>query len=174
MELRTKRLGLRLDLGPFFYSALVMTPKQPKITPISVELEIDRFPPQSNNCYSQSRTGRRFPTKELIEFKSAVAALELWHNDFVTSARQVIKGWISNGSVLKVERVFFFPKKRVFSKAGKIMRCDLTNRIKATDDAVGDLLGFDDSYIFHSVEEKFCDSEDGLGRVWISISPILP
>lgn len=109
------------------------------------------MPPQSNNMYGGAWSGRRFPSKELTGFKGAIEILRMQLR-LTAHEKAILNTFV--GTPIKLERQFHFHKASVFTKAGTIKRMDVSNRIKACDDALGVLFGIDDCFVFFGSEEK--------------------
>jgi hypothetical protein len=120
------------------------------------------MPPQSNNMYCQTRQGRRFPSKELLEFKSLFGG----HLDFeIGKTIEQWKAMVAENTSLHIDRVFAFRRCQVVSKPrgkkeGTLKKMDVTNRIKALDDCVALLISVDDSLFNSGSEVKAISSND--------------
>jgi len=53
---------------------------------------------------------------------------------------------IPPGHVIKVDRLYYFKPHKIVTKEGKPRKIDISNRIKALDDTLSQLIGIDDSY----------------------------
>ena len=109
------------------------------------------MPPQSNHMYGGAHNGRRYPMPKLTAFKRRIEAMALVLRSNL-KARLDLEGF--RKVPIRLERKFYFLKSNVFSKAGAVKRMDVSNRIKACDDALDTLFGIDDSYVFFASEEK--------------------
>lgn len=109
------------------------------------------MPPQSNHLYGGLDVKRRYPMPKLVAFKKQIETMSLVLRSNL-KARFDLQTY--QGVPIKLERRFYFHRSSVFSKAGTVKRMDVSNRIKACDDALEILFGIDDSYVFFGSEEK--------------------
>jgi hypothetical protein len=113
------------------------------------------MPPQSNNCYVTSRSGHRFPSRELKEFKVAMENWRLEHLPLVTRTKAALIADLPEFQrFLRVDRYFVFPRGDIFAKNGRPKRMDASNRIKCLDDCVSEILGLDDQWFWSGSAEK--------------------
>ncbi len=123
------------------------------------------MPPTSNNSYcTNRRTGQRFPSKDLKEFKQAMKDWCAENRKTVLDVRAImVAPFLFEQAYLRVDRYFGFPPGRIFSKANLPKRMDVSNRIKAMDDALSEeILGLDDSWFFSGSEHKAISQEAGV------------
>lgn len=125
------------------------------------------MPPSSNNAYATNRkTGCRFPSQELKAFKKAIEDWRAARPILLRDARAALVSMRpTDQKVLRVDRFFGFPHQRVFTLAGLPKRMDVSNRIKAIDDVVADMLGIDDSWFFGGTEIKCISDEPSVTLV---------
>jgi hypothetical protein len=115
----------------------------------------DRLPmsPQSNNLYSGKAI--RFPSKELKQYKKAMDDWRKEHLGLVCAARAALVAPLPEfQSLLRVDRYFALPAARIFTKDGTAQKLDASNRVKAFDDALADILQLDDRWFFSGTAEK--------------------
>jgi len=128
------------------------------------------FPPSGNQMYPGKI--RRYPSKELKQFKQD---MELWaalnKKDLDKKSTEFCKQ-LAGGKVVRISRFFFYPYDRIYTKDGRIKKNDVTNRIKAIDDSITDLMGIDDSLIWEGAEFK-CIADDA-AHVVVVLSAIDP
>jgi len=115
------------------------------------------MPPQSNNMYVGARLGRRFPSKQLTAFKSQIQLIKLGMK--LDEDQKGFKTQFINIPI-KLHRKFYFHYSSVFTKKNTVKRMDVSNRIKACDDALEVLFGIDDAYVFFASEEKCISTTD--------------
>lgn len=97
------------------------------------------MPPTINHCYGQARSGRRYMKKEGVTFKKEVElACKQYHGKIAPDLFSL---------VIVVETNWF-------SKAGKPLKKDITNRIKVAEDALAKGLGLDDALFFNVTAMK--------------------
>ena len=83
----------------------------------SITFEIEGLPPSVNHAMNQARNGRRYPSKELVEWKARVSELDITK--------------ILNSEWYEVERIYYFP---LYFKNGNKRRKDVANLDKYADD----------------------------------------
>lgn len=117
---------------------------------------------------------RRFASKDLKNFKELVYswALEPKLAGTLATARKLLALHIARGDVLEVQRYFFFHQSSIITKKNEPKVNDVSNRIKALDDAVVELILIDDKYIFTGSETKLVTPDDQPERVLVIIKPI--
>lgn len=114
-----------------------------------VQFEVGGLPPSSNHALLQTRSGRRFPSKEYKEWKELVGKLEPQH--------------IVDSEWYEVEVTYYFP---LYYKNGNLRKKDHRNLNKYADDEFCKLLGIDDSKIKTGHDDKQ-DCKEGEERtVW--------
>lgn len=122
-----------------------------------LKLERLPFPPSANRLYF-SWGGKMRPSKELVNYKKAMAVYGSKNRLQIEEIKCRCLRAAQDGLALCVARIFYMPRKRIFTKKGKVRKIDTTNRIKACDDQTGKLIGIDDSLIFSSSSRKqVCD-----------------
>lgn len=108
------------------------------------------LPPSSNNIYFSSGR-RRFSSEALLAFKDAMRSYGLMNHAYLRAIREELA---KAPAPIWFDRVFRFERSRLWTKSGKPKKLDVSNRIKALDDCLADLLGIDDLWIFGGSEEK--------------------
>jgi Holliday junction resolvase RusA-like endonuclease len=83
-------------------------------------------------------------------FERLVFAWKLQHVEDIAQAEIVTRGegWI------EVDVVFAFPPAKILTKDGRPKRHDVDNRLKALNDAVSEIVGFNDCRIVKQTIEK--------------------
>jgi len=113
--------------------------------------------PQSNNMYvSVYRQGKskRVSSPGLIKFKKYCERWHLINRKTIGKASEFFKARIEEGHKIHFNREFLFNTKSLYRLDGNPKRMDLTNRIKAIDDAVCNMLDIDDKFIWQGKERK--------------------
>lgn len=131
-----------------------------------IPFEIRGFPmpPSANGLYSNnSRTGGRHKSEKYSAYEDEVRLWMYKNNHQLDIARRMLQD-LGHGEVLLVDRTYFFKAYRIISKAGKPLRNDTTNRIKALDDVLALILGIDDSYFWDGDHKKRPSSHVALGE----------
>lgn len=138
-----------------------------------IELKGLPFPPTVNGMYGSAWSKKK---KKHVRFKkdsffdTEMTAYMYNHNIKLNNIREKIKQYINEGYCLEVERWFFFPKGKLFTKKRTLKKIDVTNRIKALDDKVTEMLWVDDNIIFDGIERKrWTDDEDGYVNYYIRL-----
>lgn len=112
------------------------------------------MPPPENNLYVNSRNGR-FKSKELAAYQQHSDYFHLQEKRALsTLATEIRDQWIPGSKLIEIERYYFFPEEKVFTKDKRPQRMDASNRNKALDDAIATMLEIDDKYFFRGTEEK--------------------
>jgi hypothetical protein len=131
------------------------------------------MPPRLNDCYGTKKNGGRYPTKALDNYYKAMGDWRKENLRLVNTARGgLVARLASHQKLLRVDRYFAFPRPELFTLAGKPQTMDVTNRIKAFDDALAaEVLGLDDAWFWSGVSEKVL-AEDGVPSVMVVIAPM--
>jgi len=116
------------------------------------------MPPPSNNLYvTDKRTGRRFPSRDLKDFKAEMDDCHMVMKRQLIPMVRDLFSWIeSPGTFVRIDRYFFFPYDQLYLKTKKFAprTMDASNRIKALDDAIAKLTTLDDKFFWCGLEEK--------------------
>lgn len=118
-------------------------------------------PPSENNLYKTVQRGSkvwRAPSQALREFK---LASEAWAWKNVSSLRDAQK-LAKEGQPLQVDLMLRVKPSRIWTKLGTVKRFDGHNRIKASCDALAEMLLCDDSLFFSVSIIKAPDENEGL------------
>lgn len=111
-----------------------------------INLVFNGICPSLNQCYATNfKTGRRFPSKALGEFKKEFKKLSPPHSGEISAIQ---------GKRLCLIIEMWMKRERIYCKNGKIKKMDVSNRIKPLEDAISDLIGIDDSQFFRVVAVK--------------------
>lgn len=130
-----------------------------------IPFEIKGFPmpPSANALYANGKYGGRFKSIKYREYEETV---RLWCRDYqhiLRTARNLINN-LSHGEVLHVERSFYHQKGKIITKDGKPRKNDTSNRIKALDDVLSEILGTDDSLFWSGTYYKHASTHEALGE----------
>lgn len=131
------------------------------------------MPPSSNHQYSLFRRGSKtlhIPSKALKEYKQAMSSYPLLHSNSCLIARALMRRWLDNRLPLEFHSVFYFSHQKLFTKDNQVKRLDVSNRIKALHDCMGEMLQVDDSMIFRLTAEKAI-SQQNAEMVCVEIQP---
>lgn len=114
-------------------------------------ITLSDFPvaPTTNNLYLTIGK-RRVPSKQLKIYKQLVHNWRLDHLKEVKEAALYLKG----KGTLALDLIWRAPEVRFFTKTAGIRRLDASNRIKACEDALSEVLGINDSVFFRCSIEK--------------------
>lgn len=113
------------------------------------------IPPTSNSQYKLFRRGLKtyhVPSAELKRFKKDMEAWALKNHKRCIDIKNAIHG--RSHIPLSCECIFYFKKERIWTKAGKPKKFDVSNRLKAIHDEVCKLIGIDDSEFFSISAKK--------------------
>lgn len=123
------------------------------------------MPPTLNQSYVNVGK-RRICSRGLNEFKAATLRWGLAHKAQLCRIRAKLEEF--EGYKVRLEFLFKFEPGKLFTKQGKFKKLDVSNRIKAAEDSVSALLGFDDRNVFRIEAEKV--EAQGLGAVGFEVS----
>lgn len=112
-------------------------------------------PPPSNHQYipivfKGQQRARLVPSTELKEFQARAQEWFKEHFLVIGKARQVCADWQLKGYQIGLEAHFFFPHSRVWTQDGRLKRFDVSNRLKALEDQISEMISVDDSAFFFS------------------------
>lgn len=127
----------------------------------SIKLAGLPMPPSVNNMYKILWAQKRHAaTNELKAFKKNCKKYAAHHADKIPEIATYAQMQIQDGFwIVKFSRIFYFDKTQILTKKGLPKKIDVANYTKALDDAVCDMLGFDDKYIFVSASRKVINEE---------------
>ena len=132
------------------------------------------MPPTSNHLYATILRGGkalRVPSKTYTQFKKNVKQWQLMNLDKVQEAHTTLERLDEEERVLSVERYFLFHQKSLYRKDGYPKKMDTSNRVKALDDMLFEILEIDDKLIWRGSEEKIEIPDNQLERTAIIIHP---
>lgn len=110
--------------------------------------------PTANRLLMPSR-GRLISTPEKRIWESEVNIFSLRNRNALLKAQKIIHEFISLGDpYLSVDLYHCFCKEKLFSKQNKVKKIDSNNRMKASIDAISNLLSIDDMYFFEGQCKK--------------------
>lgn len=148
----------QLDLS----DACRQTPQDNRRYISQFHLSIPELPPSINSLYSTGRGGKRFMTKEGKVFKRLVSLL----------ARNASAGRSLDPYCFYVLRVTFFMPIRF--KNGTVRKWDVTNHLKALEDALAKVLELDDSHFVQVSAGKSPIRHGEKEETQIAIEPFVP
>lgn len=133
------------------------------------------MPPSSNNQYVLARRGGKtfhVCSKELNAFKAEMEKYPLAYLPEFLRQKTYVRDWLKNGFALEVRAVFFFYKRRLFTKAGTPKKLDVSNRLKACHDQLAKILEIDDCTFFRVYAEKAICHDNLTEQACVEISPV--
>jgi len=130
-----------------------------------MELNNLPIPPTVNHMYRTLPNYRRCKTKYLIDFEKD---MELWAM-VNKQAIYDLKSSLKEAKYLSLELTMTFTRDKLICHNGKVKVLDISNRIKAIEDAICGLIGLDDSLIF---DVKACKRVGKKVGVTAKITPI--
>lgn len=110
------------------------------------------MPPTLNKSYAHLGK-RRFSTQDLKDFKAGIDSWALENRTAVKSIREKVLA-SDERTMFKLTLEFKFPHAKLYTLKNHFKKLDVSNRIKAAEDAVTDVLGFDDKSVFELVAVK--------------------
>ncbi len=141
------------------------------------------MPPQSNNQYipvphfhtGGRVTARKVKSRELQSYQFDMQNYRLGNLKQFKLCVEVLEDIITKqGKLLRIDRYFGFAHENVITKKHLPKKLDVSNRIKAFDDALSDLIGIDDKYIWKGTEEKAVIRPQSKEQAAVMISAYLP
>ncbi|MFI5405196.1 MAG: RusA family crossover junction endodeoxyribonuclease [Nitrososphaerales archaeon] len=130
-----------------------------------MELKNIPIPPSVNHMYRTLPNYRRCKTKYLLDFEKDFELWVLLNKEAINTARKEIK----DSKYLKLDLRFYLKRPTLFCLNNTVKKMDISNRIKAVEDAVSNLLGIDDSLFFQVSASK--EVADKVG-VTATITPL--
>ena len=119
------------------------------------------MPPSSNEQYwvkafmvNGKPMGKIASSKELTQYVKDMEAWRLRNLVLVNRARQFVKEILLQQKMIRIDRYVAFEHSKFFTLKGAPKKIDATNRIKAFDDCLADILQLDDSLFWSSYVEK--------------------
>jgi Holliday junction resolvase RusA-like endonuclease len=116
------------------------------------------MPPSLNNAYPtvKTRTGfRRVKGPGLIQYRRDMMDYYLVNKRQFITTKQFVQEWLSKEwHFIQMDIAFAFAQDQLLTKQLKPKRMDLSNRIKAVEDMICELLGIDDSLVWGGFYEK--------------------
>ena len=142
------------------------------------------LPPTQNKQYkpipfyrdAKKITARLISTQILENYKTEMRSWYLSNlREFQQAQEQLMKLTIRSKKLIKIDRYFGFFESTIVAKShGGPKRLDITNRIKAFDDALCDMLAIDDKYIWKGTEEKCVVQPNSYEHVTVVLSAFIP
>jgi len=128
------------------------------------------FPPSANELYANHPVYGRTKTKVGNLYEKQVKFWMYKNNAQLLEARINLKK-LSVHDILIIDRIYYYEKKSIVTKDNRPKRNDTSNRIKALDDCLSDMLMIDDCYFFNGSHVKKI-SANGEKYVDIFIKPM--
>lgn len=107
--------------------------------------------PSLNHAY-KTVGNRRIKSQELCSYQAEMMRWGLTRIKELRKIRALIE--LSENKKLRLELIFFFPQEKLYTKSGNVKKLDVSNRIKAIEDAFFKLIDIDDRFVFQVVAEK--------------------
>ena len=114
----------------------------------------DQYMPFGFRCPDGKIRARINPTKYLNKFQKDCEAWSEKNALVVGKARVTAQDMLSSGGMLHVTTYAVFPSTQIWKPNGAPYKMDVSNRMKALEDAVAKMLLIDDSYFFKVSAEK--------------------
>jgi len=115
------------------------------------------MPPSSNNMYATVKSRGRMIRVKSAGMRSWEVEFRAWalvHHKDLSIARSWVSGRVFSGDAIRLDRYFWFWPSSIVCKDGSPKKLDVTNRIKALDDALADVLHVDDKWFFSGYVTK--------------------
>lgn len=133
------------------------------------------MPPSANKLYTEAhhfnpKMRGRVKSRALKEYEAQVKIWMYRNVPALELARMALAG-LKAGEALHIDRMFYFEPSAILTKTGKPKRNDTSNRIKALDDALTQLLWIDDCFFWSGSENKVPSNENHV-EISFSIIPI--
>lgn len=117
------------------------------------------MPPTINNCYSQAGN-KRVSSAALKKFKGLIFIWAVHNRPSIVELKNEIDLILPNKKICLSFHFKFPPKKLKIKNSNTPKKLDTSNRIKPAEDAITDLLGFDDRHVFKLQAEKVETKEE--------------
>lgn len=114
--------------------------------------------PVSTNQLYKNRIGGRCKTDKYKEYEIEFSNWALFFRKQVKEAMDTLIK--DDYCELSLKLTYYIPRSRLYTRAGSIKRYDLSNRVKAIEDKLFAVLGWDDSCVFKLVLEKVVSDRD--------------
>lgn len=117
---------------------------------------IASFPlsPSDNELYYNMNGVGRVASKELREYKKLCEAYALKNAKMFREVKSIMANEWKGFSAVKADYFFVFKRERLYCKDGRVKKLDSSNRIKAVQDCLFNILGLDDKFVFAGSFEK--------------------
>lgn len=119
------------------------------------------MPPSSNQLYSNVNM-RRCKSARYRAYEEEVRIWSYKYGYQLQNARILLQQ-VYTHDVFHIHRIYYFQKNEILTLKGLPKRNDTSNRIKAIDDVIAQLLGIDDSYFWDGSYSKRVSSHEALG-----------
>ena len=142
-----------------------------------IEVKYFPMPPSVNKSYTPYRDKY---TKKLSIKKNNVLTdyfkeAEGWRYRNLDKSKQISKiigDWLMKGCFLYFDRYLMVHRNSLYYKNGNMRAWDVSNRIKALDDGLTRILGFDDRYVRSGREEAVMIDDQYEECAFVGILPI--
>jgi len=127
------------------------------------ELKGIPMPPSMNNSYPTSKWGKRFKSRELLDWESRFNLWSWENRNYIVT----LKDWFSirrPGFGISLDCTYYFTKSRIICLNGLPKKLDLDNRIKHLLDSIMKLIDIDDSWIWSLKFCKAINQESHIGK----------
>lgn len=110
------------------------------------------LPPSANALYAT--VGRR--RVKSVSYRLFLRAALNWmkFNSAAIDEARALTTLTGPNRFIHIDTVFYMPRGRIFCKDGRPKRNDTSNRIKALHDALAEMLGIDDCYLWSGSYDK--------------------
>lgn len=131
------------------------------------------IPPSSNNTYpTNSYTGKRMKSKELVQFERDFATWGLTKSSEFRSARALMQSILKPGKMIRIDVHFYFKREKILCKDGRPKKHDTSNLLKCLHDQLAQFLTVDDCWFFDGSFHKRIAKPGELERCDMSIEVI--
>lgn len=110
-------------------------------------------PPSTNQIYKQVGY-RRVPSKKLKDFKDACANWMLGHQQELRTAHKELIPYVRDNHWIQLNIFLCLQRRDIWTQQNTIKKLDASNRIKALEDAISDMMGIDDRFFSLGLAEK--------------------
>jgi hypothetical protein len=146
-------------------------------TPPSVNASLVPMAQKKRAANGRIYMGARMrPAPEMVTYKDEVRLYRLRHEGKLTAIGRALRNEIEERQwVLRVDVFIVFHVERIFSSVNKkVLTLDANNRIKASLDAVANLLDIDDKYFFRGDCEKVTTAQKESQCTMVRIQLVRP
>lgn len=117
-----------------------------------IQLKKFPLPPPSNQLYSNISRYRRCKSKRYLDYEKECKAWTIKNQEQLSKARDLLCLLPKKNAALFSHKHFY--QRRILSKDGSVIKNDTSNRLKALEDVLSNILMIDDKYFWSGSYDK--------------------